>query len=98
MPRQREDSTMKNDDALTNHEITICLAGGATLGPFRATWTKETTSDVRELSKDYDAYLQGNKQTRYKYHLHDPDKHVSHTLIVRFEHVTAIYDRVALKH
>ena len=30
--------------------------------------------------------------------LHDPDKHVSHTLIVRFEHVTAIYDRVALKH
>ena len=37
-------------EALTNHEITICLAGGAILGPFRATWTKETTSDVRELS------------------------------------------------
>lgn len=88
---------MKTDEALTNHEITVCLAGGAILGPFRATWTKETTSDVRELSKDYDAFLQGQKQARYKYHLHDPDKHVSHTLIVRFEHVTAIYDRVALK-
>ena len=89
---------MKSDaDALTNHEITICLEGGALLGPFKATWTRETTSDVRELAKDYDAFLQGQKQGRYKYHLHDPDKHVSHTLIVRFEHVTAIYDRVALK-
>jgi hypothetical protein len=89
---------MRNDEALTNHEITVCLIGGAMLGPFRATWTKETTSDVRELAKDYDAFLQGSKQTRYKYHLHDPDKHVSHTLIVRFEQVTAIDDRVALKH
>ena len=42
---------MKQDDhGLTNHEITICLAGGAILGPFRATWSKETTSDVRELT------------------------------------------------
>ena len=89
---------MKSEESLTNHEITICLTGGAMLGPFRATWTKETTSDVRELAKDYDAYLQGQNPTRYKYHLHDPDKHVSHTLIVRFEHVTLLYDRVALKH
>jgi hypothetical protein len=88
---------MTEDQGLTNHEITVCLDGGAILGPFKATWSKETTSDVRELSKDYDAFLQGHGQTRFKYHLHDPDKHVSHSLIVRFEHVTAIYDRVALK-
>lgn len=87
----------KEDHGLTNHEITICLEGGAILGPFKATWSKETTSDVRELSKDYDAFLQGEPQTRFKYHLHDHDKHVSHTLIVKFEHVTSIYDRVALK-
>jgi hypothetical protein len=89
---------MKHEDQpLTNHEITICLEGGAILGPFRATWSKETTSDVRELSKDYDAFLHGDKQTRFKYHLHDPDKRVSHTLILKFEHVTGVYDRVALK-
>jgi hypothetical protein len=89
---------MKHDEhALTNHEITICLAGGATLGPFKATWSRETTSDIRELSKDYDAYLQGAPQTRFKYHLHDPEKRISHTLILRFEHVTAIYDQVALR-
>ncbi len=88
---------MSDEQGLTNHEITICLDGGAILGPFRATWSKDTTSDVRELSKDYDAYLQGQGQTRFKYHLHDPDKRVSHSLIVRFEHVTAIYDRVGLK-
>jgi phosphorylcholine metabolism protein LicD len=89
---------MKHEEqSLTNHEITICLAGGAILGPFRATWSKEITSDVRELSKDYDAFLQGAKQTRFKYHLHDPDKRVSHTLILQFDQVTGIYDRVALK-
>jgi len=89
---------MKHDEhGLTNHEITICLAGGATLGPFKATWSKETASDVRELAKDYDAYLQGAPQTRFKYHLHDPDKRVSHTLILRFEQVSALYDQVALK-
>lgn len=87
----------KDEQALTNHEITICLDGGAILGPFRATWSKDITSDVRELSKDYDAFLQGQPQERYKYHLHDPDKHVSHTLIIKFEKVTSIYDRVALK-
>ena len=87
----------KDEQALTNHEITICLDGGAILGPFRATWSKDITSDVRELSKDYDAFLQGQPQARYKYHLHDPEKHVSHTLIINFENVTSIYDRVALK-
>lgn len=89
---------MKDEHGLTNHQITICLEGGAILGPFRATWSKETASDVRELTKDYDAFLQGTPQTRFKYHLHDPDKHISHTLIVRFLQVTAIYDQVALKH
>lgn len=90
-------ATKQEEHGLTNHEITICLEGGAILGPFRATWSRETTSDVRELAKDYDAFLQGTKQVRFKYHLHDPDKHVSHTLILRFENVTGIYDRVALK-
>jgi len=89
---------MKYDEhALTNHEITICLAGGAMLGPFKATWSRELTSDVRELARDYDAFLQGTPQTRFKYHLHDPDKRISHTLILRFEQVAALYDQVALK-
>ena len=56
---------------LTNHEITVALRGGALLGPFRATWSKETLSDVRELTKDYDAFLNGEPQKRFKYHLHD---------------------------
>ena len=89
---------MKHEEhALTNHEITICLAGGAMLGPFKATWSRELTSDVRELARDYDAFLQGTPQTRFKYHLHDPDKRISHTLILRFEQVAALYDQVALK-
>ena len=86
----------EEDKALTNHEVTVCLAGGAVLGPFRATWGTDLVSDVRELSKDYDAYLQGDKQRRFKYHLHDPNRRVSHTLIINFAHVTAIYDQVAL--
>ena len=84
------------DEPLTNHEITICLQGGATLGPFKSTWSHESKSDVRELSKDFDAYLKGEPQTRYKYHLHDIHKHLSHSVLLRFEHVTAIYDRVQL--
>ena len=87
---------MADDKGLTNHEITIALAGGALLGPFRATWSTEILSDVRELTKDYDAFLQGQEQTRFKYHLHDPNTHVSHSLIIDFKHVTAIYDQVEL--
>ena len=92
---------MSDDRGLTNHEIMIALTGGALLGPFRATWSTEIISDVRELTKDYDAFLQGGKQTRFKYHLHDrrvhdPGQNVSHSLILNFEHVTAIYDRVVL--
>ncbi len=88
---------MSDDDkGLTNHEITIALEGGAMLGPFKATWSSEIVSDVRELSKDYDAYMHGDKQTRFKYHLHDPEKKVSHSLIIDFSRVTAIYDRVKL--
>ena len=87
---------MADEKGLTNHEITIALAGGALLGPFRATWSTEILSDVRELTKDYDAFLQGQEQTRFKYHLHDPKSHVSHSLIIDFKHVTAIYDQVEL--
>lgn len=82
---------------LTNHEITIALQGGAVLGPFRGTWSTQTLSDVRTLTKDYDSYLQGAKQSRFKYHLHDPDTNVSHSLVISFEHITAIYDRVKLR-
>lgn len=85
------------DEALTNHEITVCLDGGAILGPFKATWSREIKSDVRELTRDYDAYLQGQAQTRFKYHLHDQDRRVSHSLIINFENVTGIYDRVQLQ-
>ena len=87
---------MTDDRGLTNHEITIALEGGAMLGPFRATWSTEIISDVRELTKDYDAFLQGGEQMRFKYHLHDPSQHVSHSLLLDFRHVTAIYDRVVL--
>ena len=82
---------------LTNHEITICLEGGAVLGPFRATWSKDIVSDVRELTKDYDAFLQGTRQTRFKYHLHDQQQRLSHSLIINFSRVTALYDKVELQ-
>lgn len=80
----------------TNHEITIALVGGSVLGPFRATWSTELKSDVRELTRDYDAFLNGSEQTRFKYHLHDYAQNLSHSLVLRFENVTAIYDRVEL--
>ena len=83
-------------EGLTNHEITVCLQGGAILGPFKATWSKEIVSDVRELTKEYDAYLQGGEQKRFKYHLHDQERRLSHTLILNFSQITAIYDRVEL--
>ncbi|MCY4656908.1 MAG: hypothetical protein OXC80_08830 [Gammaproteobacteria bacterium] len=89
---------MSTDRALTNHEITITFKGGAVLGPFRATWSTEILSDVRELTRDYDAFLGGAKQSRFKYHLHDPDLNVSHSLVIDFTNVTAIYDRVQLQH
>lgn len=86
-----------DDNRLTNHEITVCLQGGAILGPFRATWSTDIVSDVRELSRDYDAFMHGDKQKRFKYHLHDPNQHVSHSLIIDFNQVTAIYDKVDLQ-
>lgn len=89
---------MQSDERLTNHEIVVCLRGGAMLGPFKGTWSKDLTSDVRELTKDFDAFLQGTKQRRFKYHLHDPDSNVAHSLILDFKQVTAIYDRVHLMH
>ncbi len=88
---------MANEDkGLTNHTITICLQGGAVLGPYRATWSKEMVSDVRELVREYDGFLKGEEQKRYKYHLHDQQDRVSHTLVVDFKQVTAIYDKVDL--
>jgi hypothetical protein len=83
-------------EGLTNHEITVCLNGGAILGPFKATWSKEIVSDVRELTKEYDAFLKGDEQKRFKYHLHDQERRLSHTLILNFEQITAIYDKVEL--
>ncbi|MCC5886530.1 MAG: hypothetical protein JJT88_08860 [Gammaproteobacteria bacterium] len=88
---------MKTEERLTNHEITVCLQGGAVLGPFRATWSKDMPSDVRQLTKDYDAFLQGSPQVRFKYHLHDPHAHVAHTLFLNFANVTGIYDHVDLR-
>jgi hypothetical protein len=83
-------------EGLTNHEITICLNGGAILGPFKATWSKEIVSDVRELTREYDAFLKGGDQKRFKYHLHDQERRLSHTLFLNFEQITAIYDKVEL--
>ncbi len=88
-----------SDDALTNHEVTICLQGGAVLGPFNATWSKESNnSDVRELSREYDNYLRGDSQKRFKFHLHDTYTNTVHTVILRFENVSAIYDHVKLRY
>ena len=88
---------MANEDkGLTNHTITVCLEGGAVLGPFRATWSTEIVSDVRELVRDYDGFLRGDAQARFKYHLHDPVERVSHSLVLDFKRVTAIYDKVVL--
>ena len=63
---------MADEKGLTNHEITIALVGGALLGPFRATWSTEILSDVRELTKDYDAFLQGEEQKRFRRRLSCP--------------------------
>ena len=88
---------MSHDDkGLTNHTITICLEGGALLGPFRATWSTEIVSDIRELVRDYDAFLQGEGQKRFKYHLHDQVDRDTHLLVLDFRRVTAIHDKVAL--
>jgi hypothetical protein len=88
---------MTNEDkGLTNHTITICLEGGSVLGPFRATWSTEIVSDVRELVKEYDGFLKGDAQKRFKFHLHDPQERVSHSLVLDFKRVTAIYDKVVL--
>jgi len=86
--------SVESKNALSNHEITIALEGGAILGPFKATWSTDTPSDVRDLCKEYDKFLQGEAQKRFKFHLHDNDHRTSHTLILRFEQVTAIYDAV----
>ncbi len=85
-----------NESELTNHEVTICLMGGAVLGPYRATWSKDKPTDVRELTRDYEDFLKGIDQKRFKYHLHDVHSHAAHTVIVNFVNVTAIYDQVNL--
>lgn len=85
------------DDRLTNHEVTVCLDGGAVLGPFNATWSQDNGGDVRELVREYDAYLQGEKQKRYKFHLHDTYTNTVHTLILDFDRISGLYDHVRLK-
>ena len=84
-------------NALTNHEVTVCLSGGAVLGPFNATWSKDEGGDVRELVREYDGFLQGEKQRRFKFHLHDTYTNTVHTLILNFDQVTGICDHVRLK-
>ena len=86
-----------NENSLTNHEVTVCLSGGAVLGPFNATWNKDSGGDVRELVKEYDAYLQGESQKRFKFFLHDTYTNTVHTLILNFSQVTGICDHVRLK-
>lgn len=81
---------------LTNHEVTICLEGGAVLGPFLATWSEDRPTDIRELSREYEDFLHGKPQRRYKFHLHDLAHKISHSVIIKFDQVTAIYDRVEL--
>ncbi|OEY65654.1 hypothetical protein [Marinobacter sp. X15-166B] len=86
-----------SDNARTNHEVTVCLAGGAVLGPFNATWAPDDGGDVRELVRDYEAFLQGEAQQRCKFFLHDAFTNTVHTLILNFEQVTAICDHVRLR-
>lgn len=85
------------ETGLTNHEVTVCLAGGGIFGPFNATWSKDEGGDVRELVREYDAWLQGEKQSRFKFHLHDTYTNTVHTLIMNFAQVTGICDHVRLK-
>lgn len=85
-----------SEQILSNHEVTIFLCGGGVLGPFRVSWNKDSPSDVRELSLEYDAFLQGERQTRFKFHLHDSYTKTAHSLILDFKSVDAIYDQVIL--
>ena len=87
----------QQEQGLTNHEVTVCLAGGAVLGPYNATWSQNEGGDVRELVREYDAFLQGEKQQRFKFYLHDTYTSTVHTLILNFEQVTGICDHVRLK-
>ncbi len=80
----------------SNHEVPIFLTRGGPLGPFRVAWSKNSPSDIRELSVEYDAFLQGERQTRFKFHLHDTYTKASHSLILDFKSVDAIYDQVLL--
>ncbi len=86
---------MADDNGLTHHEITIYLAGGATLGTFKAAWSKHIVSDVGELTKDYHC-MRGKRHTRFKNHLHDQEQRAFQSLIVDFNQVNAISDRVVL--
>ena len=85
-----------DEHTLTNHQVTVCLAGGAVLGPFNATWSKDRGGDARELVKEYDAFLQGQKQKRFKFFLNDTHTNTVHTLILNFEQITGICDHVFL--
>lgn len=84
------------EDSKSNHEVTICLNGGAVLGPFFATWSKEAPSDVRELFREYDRFLNGETQQRYKFHLHDTNTNSVHTVVIDFRNLSALCDHVRL--
>lgn len=88
---------VNSEQALTNHEVTICLAGGAVLGPFNASWTPDEAGDVRDLVRDYESFLQGEEQQRFRFFLHDAEASSVHTLILDFEQVSGIYDHVRLR-
>jgi hypothetical protein len=84
------------EDSRSDHEVTMCLSGGAVLGPFLATWSKEAPSDVRELFREYDRFLQGEPQQRFKFHLHDTNSNSVHTVVVDFRNLSALCDHVRL--
>ena len=46
---------------------------------------------------EYEKFLHGEAQKRFKFHLHDTYAHAAHSLIINFQRVTAIYDHVNLK-
>lgn len=85
-----------SDDSKSNHEVTLCLTGGAVLGPFYATWSTDAPSDVRELFREYDRFLQGEAQQRFKFHLHDVNTNSVHTIMLDFRNLSALCDHVRL--
>lgn len=83
-----------NDGKLTNHTLQVHLKNGSVLGPYKAVWGTEYQSDVRDLSINFEEYLQHGGQSKYRYHLHDTQNSVAHSIILDFAEVAAVYDQV----